>query len=151
MQQATAPMDWSGLPAGCTRPGPLAARGEAAYVETVSAYAYPAASEFLIQLADFQLEPTRRPDLRPTRGRQRIFQISLGRARGDRLPKAGPYQRRTRRTAALVLHDGDAAPARVSEEPRVVVTHADKTWVCGTVELPSTGSGKQPFAARIAR
>jgi len=153
VQQASTPMDWSGLPAGCTRPGPLTAHGDSPYLTPVSAYVYAAKSGFQIQLADFQLEPTYRPRTRPERGRQRIFQLSLSLARAEHLPRPGPYKRRGQRTAALVLHDGDASPDQDTGELTVVLTHVDKTWVCGTVELAAhgKGKGKQPFAARVAR
>ena len=150
VQQASTPMDWSGLPAGCTRPGPLTAHRDAPYLTPVSAYVYAAKSSFQIQLADFQLEPTYRPNTRPARGRQRIFQLSLQRAPAEHLPRPGPYKRRGKRTASLVLHDGDTSADQDADALTVVLTHVDKTWVCGTIEITTNGKGKQPFAARVA-
>ena len=151
VQQASTPMDWSGLPAGCTRPGPLTAHGDAPYLTPASAYVYAAKSSFQIQLADFQLPPTYRPNTRPARGRQRIFQLSLPRAHADHLPRPGPSKRRGKRTATLVLHDGDTSADQDADALTVVLTHVDKSWVCGTIEVATNGKGKQPFAARVAR
>ena len=143
-------MDWSGLPAGCTRPREIAA-GEDPPIAVASAYALPHAGAWTVWFGDFALEPGGyRPGYPVTRGGQRAVELELRRG-GDRKRTQpidrGRYRDAGPRRAILFAHHGDARERHPAD---VLVEKVDKTWICGTLLNPADPKIRTRFAARLA-
>ncbi len=144
VQESATAMDWTGLPASCTRPSTIAQLASVA-----SAYAYPSKAGTIMWLADFALEPTgHTAPLVPVRGTQRAIQIAL--ANGRRAVDRGRYASRGPKTARFTVHAAEHAPA-VAGKVDLVVELVDKAWICGQLLAVDGSSQRQPFAARILK
>jgi len=140
--EASTPMDWSGLPAGCKRPKAIATLSAVA-----SAYATTTTRGATLWFADFALPPAGFPaDTRPVRGAQRAIELVLG--SGKRAVDRGRYQDKGPRTARLTTHAAERAP-EVAERVDLVIELVDKAWICGQLLAVGGVQQRQPFAARV--
>ena len=151
VQEASAAMDWSGLPAGCTRPTGMRGPGAEQLARVTSAYAYAGPSGVRVWLADYRLEPGGyRSTSRPARGNQVAFEIALWRGPNPRKSKPidrGRYRDQGPRRAALTIHEGEVSGTY--GEADVLVETIDKTWICGHLLAPGDITKRAPFAARF--
>jgi len=146
VQEASTPMDWSGLPAGCKRPMAIST-GEAKLATIASAYAHVEPRGTMMWLADFALPPDGFPaGVRPVRGTQLALQLAL--SNGKKPVDRGRYQDRGQRVAQLTIHAGERTP-QVVDRVDLVVELVDKTWICGQLLDVADPKRRQPFAARI--
>jgi hypothetical protein len=156
--QAAQAMDWSGLPKKCTKPGEATDLDRTYPFQVVSAYAFVTDStELVVNLADFQIDVL--DEWAAPRGPQRALRVSFRRFDRDGLsvfPDVGRYQsgRETDRRVDLSFAVGAKSWFwALGDADRARIAYLDRTWVCGTVDLPDA-SGKDtphPFAARIVR
>jgi len=142
VQASSTAMDWSGLPAGCKRPGAIAT-----LPAVVSAYAWTSPRGASLWFADFALPPAgHTADPRHVRGAQRAIELALG--NGRRAIDRGRYQAKGTRTARLTTHAAERAP-EIAERVDLVIELVDKTWICGQLLAVDGVQQRQPFAARI--
>lgn len=146
VQEASTPMDWTGLPASCKRPTAITT-AEATLATVASAYAHVDARGTTVWLADFALPPEGVPaGDRIVRGTQVALQLALG--NGRKPVDRGRYQDRGPRTAQLTIHAAERTPA-VVDRVDLVVELVDKAWICGQLLDVEDPKRRQPFAARV--
>ncbi|MEM6993880.1 MAG: hypothetical protein AAF721_25430, partial [Myxococcota bacterium] len=163
-QEADTDMDWSGVPAACTKPSKVDAKNKHldGDFNVVSAYASTSGEGKYVKvsLANYKMNP-QRPGESP-RGKQ--FQLSMSFGRVDLDSKAvlpvdtGEYVfglEQQRKVSSSVKHKaGSSSLMRLSLEGAspgtVTIAHLDEAWVCGELKLATKHSSfSGPWAARL--
>ena len=165
-QEADVDMDWSGLPAACTRPTTLDAKSTflKGDFEVVSAYASSRGEGKYVDvnLATYKMDPKRSGD--GPRGKQLSLNLSFGKVDLDSKEAfpvdTGQYVldlKNERKVVSTVRHkSGSNILMRLSLEgatPGTVnIAHLDDTWICGDMKLQTKGSSfSGPWAARLQK
>lgn len=165
-QEADIDMDWSGLPAACTKPTKIDAKSEYLHGDFNVASAYASSrsdGKYVdVNLATFKMDPERSGD--GPRGKQFMLNLSFGKVNLD-TKEAFPVDKgeyvlglkNERKVASTVRHkSGNNVLMKLSLEGAspgtVSIDHLDDTWVCGNLKLESKdASFTGPWAARFAK
>ncbi len=165
-QEADAAMDWSGLPAACTKPSKITAQDK--YLQgdfnVVSAYATSRTDGKYVDvnLATFKMDPERLYD--GPRGKQFRLNLNFGKVNVDS-KEAFPVDlgeyifgfKEERKVASNVQHkSGSNMLMQLSLEGAspgsVTIAHMDDAWVCGELKLKTKESSfTGPWAARLVK
>jgi alpha-tubulin suppressor-like RCC1 family protein len=165
VQEADVDMDWSGLPAECTKPTKIEAKNK--YLQgdfnVASAYATSRGEGKYVnvQLATFKMDPKRGDG---PRGKQFSLDLSFGKVNLD-TKEAFPVDvseyvfglDQARKVSSTVrFKSGSSMLMRLSLEGAspgtVSIAHLDDTWVCGELNLKTKESSfTGPWAARLAK
>ncbi|MBL4687895.1 MAG: hypothetical protein JKY37_25115, partial [Nannocystaceae bacterium] len=165
-QEADIDMDWSGLPAACTKPTKIDAKNK--YLkgdfDVVSAYATSRrdGKSVTAYLASFKMDPERSYD--GPRGTQFQLDLTFGKVNVDSKEAfpvdVGEYifgYKHERKVASTVRHkSGSSMLMQLSLEGAspgtVSISHIDDTWVCGELKLKTKESSfSGPWAARLVK
>jgi len=165
-QEADIDMDWSGLPAACTKPTKIDATSEYLHGDfnVASAYANSRSDGKYVDvnLATFKMDPKRSGD--GPRGKQFMLNLSFGKVNVDSKEAfpvdVGDYVlglKEERKVASTVRHkSGSNVLMQLSLEGAspgtVTIEHLDGDWVCGDLKLATKdASFTGPWAARIVK
>ncbi len=165
-QEADVDMDWSGLPAACTKPTTIEATS--AFLQgdfdVASAYATTRGDGKYVNvsLATYKMDPARLGD--GPRGEQFQLGLSFGKVNLDSKEAfpvdVGDYVLgfdQERKVASTVQHkSGSNTLMRLSLEGAspgtVSIKHLDDTWICGDLDLKTKESNfAGPWAARFPK
>ncbi len=165
-QEADVDMDWSGLPAACTKPTKIVAKNK--YLQgdfdVVTSYAKSQSSgKYLnVNIATYKMDPARPSD--GPRGKQFQLALSFGKVNLD-TKEAFPVDvgeyifglKQERKVSSTAKHkSGSNTLMRLSLEGAspgaVTIAHMDEDWVCGELKLATKESSfTGPWAARILK
>jgi len=165
-QESEVAMDWSGLPAECTKPAEITAKSKflQGKFNVASAYATSRADGKYVDvnLANFKMDPKRLYD--GPRGKQFRLNLNFGKVNVDSKEAfpvdVGEYifgLKQERKVASNVQHkSGNNMLMRVSLDGAspgsVSIAHMDDTWICGELKLKTKDSSfTGPWAARFAQ
>lgn len=165
-QESEQAMDWSGLPAGCTKADTLEAKNPKLKGEfnVVSAYANSNLDGKTIGVAvgNFKMDPKKSWD--PPRGHQFKLSLKFGKVDIDKKEakkvEKGSYVlglKQERKVMTSASHkSGGGMLASLSLEGvspgTVTITHLDDDWICGDIDVKTKNSAfKGPYAARFVK
>jgi len=165
-QEADVDMDWSGLPAACTKPTKVAAKNK--YIkgdfDVVTAYASSRGDGKYVtaNLATYKMDPERLHD--GPRGEQFQLALTFGKVNVESKEAfpvdVGEYIfgfKEERKVSSSVRHkSGSNMLMQLSLEGAspgsVSIAHIDDTWVCGELKLKTKESSfSGPWAARLVK
>ena len=164
--EPTASMDWSDLPAKCTKPDGLAGKSPKLKgdMNVVSAYAHSEweGKTISVDLANYQMDPKNSWD--PPRGNQ--FKLNLQFGKVDVKTKdatkvdRGDYVFGLENDRKVATSVGDKQGGYVMmalslegvSPGTVKITHLDENWICGELDLKAESSEfKGAYAARFVK
>jgi len=165
-QESDTEMDWSGLPADCTKPETIEAKNKwlQGDFNVASAYATSLSSGKYVNvnLATFRLDPKRPSD--GPRGKQFSLDLKFAKANVE-TKEAFPVDKgeyifglkEERKVASTVRHkSGSSMLMKISLDGatpgKVTVDHIDDNWICGQLALTTKESSfTGPWAARFVK
>ncbi len=165
-QESEVAMDWSGLPAACTKPSKITAEDKYLQGEFNVASAYATSrtdGKYVdVNLATFKMDPKRLYE--GPRGKQFRLNLNFGKVNVESKEAfpvdVGEYifgLKEERKVASNVQHkSGSNMLMRLSLEGAspgsVTVAHMDDTWICGELKLKTKESSfTGPWAARFVK
>ncbi len=165
-QESSVEMDWSGLPAACTKPSKIEAKDSHLHGDFDVASAYASSSgegKYInVNLATFKLDPKR--SYEGPRGKQFALELSFGKVNlesKEAFPvDVGEYIfafDQERKVSSSVKHkSGNSMLMQLSlagaSPGSVTIDHIDDTWVCGQLKLATKESSfTGPWAARMVK
>ncbi|MBV1859213.1 MAG: hypothetical protein KUG77_12435, partial [Nannocystaceae bacterium] len=165
-QESDVAMDWSGLPAACTKPSKITAKNKYLQGEFNVASAYASSrgdGKYIdVNLATFKMDPKRL--FEGPRGKQFRLNLNFGKVNVESkevfLVDVGEYVfgfKEARKVASTVQHkSGNNTLMRFSLEGAspgtVSIAHMDDTWICGELKLKTKESSfTGPWAARFVK